>query len=358
MKQRREEWKKSQREKRAGGGRMRGKQAALAAPTEGWLPSATEVAPPLPQASEVQDTRELGTLSRHCHDAATTIATTAFDTAAVMALQGGSRPVARVAYEVPDPQRIVPSMAFPAATAAGVGARTPTRHLAAPQPPHGFAISPPSQPKQSAPMHVQLGQRYLNTILNDPVANGYARLAPDLSDCQTSEGYPGYNVPVVRQQPGPDFFKYTPNNAVIGVGQSLELWPPTNLITSDMVFAVSPELPPGLVLDERVGVIHGKPLGTTDNMVTHFITACKARDVSASMQISKVTLKVLDIGRTLSREQKPAVTNVPSGISSKKSMSRPMFQQKSDTQKFRPHHQGAREDLSRTDARSHLRLSV
>lgn len=89
-----------------------------------------------------------------------------------------------------------------------------------------------------------------------------------------------------------DFFSYTPDNLVTPVGQMVEMWPPTELISAGMIFAVSPDLPPGLALAERVGLIHGRPEQGTSGPTTHFVTACRPGDHSFSVLMAMVTVQV------------------------------------------------------------------
>lgn len=91
-----------------------------------------------------------------------------------------------------------------------------------------------------------------------------------------------------------EFFQYTPNTAVVNVGQLVELWPPAQLIFANMVFAVCPELPAGLVLDERVGLIHGRAQAPSAGLATYFVTACAPGDSSLSVKMAMVGLKVMD----------------------------------------------------------------
>jgi len=89
-------------------------------------------------------------------------------------------------------------------------------------------------------------------------------------------------------------FTYTPNTAVIGVGQTIELLPPVHIVSAGMVFAVSPDLPMGLMLDERMGLVHGKAQEATPGMVKYYIMACEPGDSSLSVKMSVVELGVMD----------------------------------------------------------------
>lgn len=92
-----------------------------------------------------------------------------------------------------------------------------------------------------------------------------------------------------------EFFQYTPRSAVIGVGQLIELWPPVPLMLSSMVFAVSPELPKGLSLDERVGLIHGRAQVTSNGATPYFVTACALGDERVVVKVAVVRLKVVEM---------------------------------------------------------------
>mmetsp|Transcript_6422 Transcript_6422/g.18821 ORF Transcript_6422/g.18821 Transcript_6422/m.18821 type:complete len:492 (+) Transcript_6422:184-1659(+) len=99
-----------------------------------------------------------------------------------------------------------------------------------------------------------------------------------------------------------DVFTYTPNTAVIGVGQTIELWPPVHIASAQMVFAVSPELPKGLMLDERMGLVHGTALEATLGMVKYYIMACEPGDTSLRVKMSVIDLGVM--ANTPSRKTK------------------------------------------------------
>mmetsp|Transcript_9327 Transcript_9327/g.24059 ORF Transcript_9327/g.24059 Transcript_9327/m.24059 type:complete len:452 (-) Transcript_9327:343-1698(-) len=92
-----------------------------------------------------------------------------------------------------------------------------------------------------------------------------------------------------------EVFTYTPSAAVIGIGQTLELWPPVHMASAGMVFAVSPELPKGLLLDERMGLVYGKAERTTEGLVKYYITACEPGDSSLAVKLAVVGLRVMDV---------------------------------------------------------------
>jgi hypothetical protein len=72
-----------------------------------------------------------------------------------------------------------------------------------------------------------------------------------------------------------EFYSHNPSSAVVGVGQHLEIWPPAGVFEKGMVFAVSPDLPQGVMLDQQTGVIHGFPKHPTQGSTSFFVTACK-----------------------------------------------------------------------------------
>jgi len=106
-----------------------------------------------------------------------------------------------------------------------------------------------------------------------------------------------------------NFFTYTPNSVVVGAGQNIELWPPVPMMSQSMVFAVSPNLPAGLVLEERVGLIHGRAQAATKGLETFFVTACEVNaNSSAPVKIAIVNLKVVDVkvsGHTMQSVHSP-----------------------------------------------------
>lgn len=93
---------------------------------------------------------------------------------------------------------------------------------------------------------------------------------------------------------GTEFFAYTPNSMVVRVGEMVEFWPPLPLVSMGLIFAVSPALPEGLSLDERVGVIYGRPQVGMKNLVTFFVTACKPGDSTFSIKMSMLSIKAID----------------------------------------------------------------
>lgn len=280
LRQRREEWKKSQREKRGKQRAPQREQPVLAETlAEAGTPSdsgSLAEAPPIPKVAYTVE---------------------AVPPAPVR--EPAPKPAARAAEPVEAPsrntaaraQRRVPEAGLPVAGPAPPPVATPAvanwcsvgmqaQHTAAlgisrnsmatnPMPMRAAPLQPVLQPQS---VQTLAPQRYPGTILN-----GDTSLREPLEALATTT-----------------VFMYTPNTAVIGVGQTLELWPPEDILFAGMVFAVSPDLPRGLTLDERMGVVHGKAQEGTLGMVKYYITACEPGDSSLSVKIAVVGLKVMD----------------------------------------------------------------
>lgn len=99
------------------------------------------------------------------------------------------------------------------------------------------------------------------------------------------------------QHPDPDpkleFYSHNPSSAVVGVGQHLEIWPPAGVFEKGMVFAVSPDLPQGVMLDQHSGVIHGIPKHPTKGLTSFFVTACKPGVHVKNVKTSMVNINVV-----------------------------------------------------------------
>jgi len=100
-----------------------------------------------------------------------------------------------------------------------------------------------------------------------------------------------------NQFPDPDpkleFYSHNPSSAAVGVGQHLEIWPPTGVFEAGMVFAVSPDLPQGVFLDQHSGVIHGIPKHPTRGLTSFFVTACKPGVHVKNVKTSMVKINVV-----------------------------------------------------------------
>lgn len=92
-----------------------------------------------------------------------------------------------------------------------------------------------------------------------------------------------------------EFYSHNPSSAVVGVGQHLEIWPPAGVFEAGMVFAVSPDLPLGVVLDQHSGVIHGIPKHPTRGLTSFFVTACKPGVHVKNVKTSMVNINVVNV---------------------------------------------------------------
>jgi len=89
-------------------------------------------------------------------------------------------------------------------------------------------------------------------------------------------------------------FMYMPSGAV-RVGQKVAFLPLMN-DAAPRVFAVAPELPCGLTLDELTGVIHGIPQEATAGPLLYFVTSC---DPCSSLGVSTAMIEINIAGDTL-----------------------------------------------------------
>jgi hypothetical protein len=93
--------------------------------------------------------------------------------------------------------------------------------------------------------------------------------------------------------PKSEFFLYSTSNATACVGQYLELWPVLSGPCHQFLFAAAPELPRGLTIDKRTGLIYGKPQDATDGNTIHFITLCEPS--TAKVKIATIYINVVNI---------------------------------------------------------------
>lgn len=101
--------------------------------------------------------------------------------------------------------------------------------------------------------------------------------------------------PPPEPDPKLEFYSHNPSSAVVGVGQHLEIWPPAGVFEKGMVFAVSPELPQGVMLDQQTGVIHGFPKHPTRGLTSFFVTACKPGVNVKNVKTSMVNINVMNV---------------------------------------------------------------
>eukprot|EP00439_Symbiodinium_sp_Y106_P060327 s1423_g8.t3 len=91
-----------------------------------------------------------------------------------------------------------------------------------------------------------------------------------------------------------DFFEYKPNSLEVFVGQMVELWPPVSHLRG-CLFAAAPRLPLGVTLDERSGLVHGRPQDNeepTQGQVNYFVTACNPARFPPTVSVALIKLTV------------------------------------------------------------------
>jgi hypothetical protein len=144
-------------------------------------------------------------------------------------------------------------------------------------PPTNFANGAPPQPNLAAapPFVSAPPTNFANGAPPQPnlaaVTSAMSAAAPDMPICS---------------------FAYSSSTAVAGVGQSIELWPPLEIVCGGLVFAVAPELPPGLTLEKHTGLIHGTTLVASEG--NYFVTACQP-GAPLNMRISTVSIKIISV---------------------------------------------------------------
>mmetsp|Transcript_28037 Transcript_28037/g.52566 ORF Transcript_28037/g.52566 Transcript_28037/m.52566 type:complete len:431 (+) Transcript_28037:131-1423(+) len=117
-------------------------------------------------------------------------------------------------------------------------------------------------------------------------ASGSSMVPPPMSPLQDS------NLPEgLLNQTSMDFFEYKPSCLEVFVGQMVELWPPVSHLRG-CIFAVAPRLPLGVTLDERSGLLHGRPQEPTQGQVNYFITACNPTRFPPTVSVALIKLTV------------------------------------------------------------------
>lgn len=111
---------------------------------------------------------------------------------------------------------------------------------------------------------------------------------PTASTAGTFEG-----LPLTRG--GTELFTYAPASIVVAGGQLVEMWPPVHLIDKNHVFEISPKLPAGLTLDRRIGLIHGKPEEATFGTQSYVVTLSSPDESTPWVKIAMLRLKVMDV---------------------------------------------------------------
>lgn len=136
-----------------------------------------------------------------------------------------------------------------------------------------------------------------------PLASAPAAMAlPNPSNCIPPPGLspaPLSNVAAViaaaAQHLSVDLFTYTPDTMVVGTGQTIELHPPVDIMLAGMVFAVAPELPPGISLDRQTGRIYGTAQEATSGPDTYFVTACAPHAANKEVMMAVVNIKIIHV---------------------------------------------------------------
>mmetsp|Transcript_56365 Transcript_56365/g.132157 ORF Transcript_56365/g.132157 Transcript_56365/m.132157 type:complete len:442 (-) Transcript_56365:119-1444(-) len=112
-------------------------------------------------------------------------------------------------------------------------------------------------------------------------------------------------------------FAYNPSCAVVAVREGIWMSPPTRMMEEEMIWAVSPELPLGVHLNQRTGLISGSAGQPTTGAVNYFVTACKPATRIEMVSASIVTLNILDhvalAGASVSPPSVPEYLSVPPG---------------------------------------------
>jgi len=102
-------------------------------------------------------------------------------------------------------------------------------------------------------------------------------------------------IAAAAQHVAVDLFTYTPDTMVVGTGQTIELHPPVDIMLAGMVFAVAPELPPGISLDRQTGRIYGTAQEATSGPDTYFVTACVPRAANKEVMMAVVSIKIIHV---------------------------------------------------------------
>jgi len=237
LRQRRDEWKKEQREKR---GRMR---------------------------RDVKDGSETQSADGTCLN----VSFNALASSAQLSPAGGAAVQVQVPFQVPvDQGRLVPRVAYASEYQRG----------APPWP--GNTDWKPNRPAQVS--------------VNNSVASTVAAIADVVAMTQDLvQRMPDRASQFADPDPKLEFYSHNPSSSVVTVGQQLEIWPPAGVFESGMVFAVSPDLPQGVVLDQYSGMIHGIPKHPTRGLTSFFVTACKPGVHVKNVKTSMVNINVVNV---------------------------------------------------------------
>ena len=94
--------------------------------------------------------------------------------------------------------------------------------------------------------------------------------------------------------PASMFFQYIPSSIEVCVGQLIELWPDREAShLHGCHFIATPQLPPGIMLDEKSGLVLGRAREPTPpGQVSHFIVACNPTRCPTTVRLALVKLRV------------------------------------------------------------------
>jgi len=92
-------------------------------------------------------------------------------------------------------------------------------------------------------------------------------------------------------------FAYTASDVVVAVGQEVELWPVERRTSSTLLYAVSPDLPRGLMIDKFTGLIHGSPQEATQGDCTYFVALCEPTFNGTTVKMSILQINVVAVAR-------------------------------------------------------------
>jgi hypothetical protein len=90
-----------------------------------------------------------------------------------------------------------------------------------------------------------------------------------------------------------EFFTYSPGTVNVAVGQPVEARPVLGMALGQYVFAIAPDLPRGLMIDNQTGLIHGIAQEATDGPAKFFVTLVET--CSVKVQIAIVHVNILNI---------------------------------------------------------------
>ena len=94
--------------------------------------------------------------------------------------------------------------------------------------------------------------------------------------------------------PASMFFQYEPSSIESCVGQMTQLWPDRDAShLQGCHFLATPQLPPGIMLDEKSGLVFGRAHEPTPpGQGSHFIVACNPSGFPMTVRLALVKLKI------------------------------------------------------------------